>query len=139
MTLDFNPGWLDGDGCVDLPWVYVRTPKWVGWVVSVTVVVALGEPRVFQPVDDDGGNGYGVCDGFPVLGLVSRSGGDSKGRGFVRCTSGLLNGRTWVIVVTVVYGETSCSCPCESGDNGTDLELLTGYIVESRVVLKWFL
>lgn len=75
--------------------------------------------------------------GRRVPGWVSEPGDDVNGRELVRKTFGLLVGRTWVILTTVVRdGTYPGSCPCEPDGDGGDVEFLPGSTVGVDVVLK---
>lgn len=69
-----------------------------------------------------------------ALGSVDRWSDDGDDRGFVQWTSGSLTKWIWMIVTTVVYDGTSTSSPYESGYDGGDPELLSGWSTGSGVV-----
>lgn len=64
-----------------------------------------------------------------TLRRVDGSDGDGDDRRFVRWISGLLTGRSWTTVVTVVYEGTLGFCPYESGFDGGDVNINIVYFV----------
>lgn len=104
-----------------------RTLDRTGRSTSVRIVVVSDVPSDSQRDDDDAGSVYMVCTTDPRTSRwVVRSNDYGNDRGLVRCMSGFLTGRTWVIEVIEVCGGPPGFYPCEVCGDGGYLDFLTG-------------
>lgn len=119
---DSYPGGLDDDGRVDRGWTCVVntcTPDRVDRTVSVMVYSFLVNPQYPRVMTMTVTNLVRVT-GPRIPGWLGGSGGDGKGRGFVRRTSEFLVGWIRIIVTTVIYHGTPSSCSYQPDGGGVD-------------------